>query len=101
MLIVLVEVKVKPEMVEQFKSATIANARESRKEAGIARFDVLQQNDDPSRFVLVEAYRNDQAPLAHKETAHYKQWRETVESMMAEPRRSVKFTNIDPADNEY
>jgi (4S)-4-hydroxy-5-phosphonooxypentane-2,3-dione isomerase len=95
MLIVHVHVKVKPEAIEPFKQATLANARASRQEPGIAQFDLLHQNDDPTRFLLVEAYRTADAPAAHKETQHYKTWRDTVEKMMAEPRQSVKFTNID------
>jgi quinol monooxygenase YgiN len=83
-----------------FRDATLANARESVKEPGIARFDVFQQQDDPARFVLVEAYRSSEAPAAHKQTAHYQVWRDTVESMMAEPRSSVKFSNVFPSDNE-
>jgi len=98
MLIVHVHVKVKPDFVEAFRKATVANAQASRKESGIARFDVLQQSDDPTRFVLVEAYRTAEAPAAHKETRHYKTWRDTVAEMMAEPRQSVKFTNMDPPD---
>ena len=101
MLVVVVNVKVKPGDVEAFKAATVMNAEASRKEAGIARFDFLQQSDDGTRFVLIEAYRNEGAPAAHKETSHYKQWRETVEGMMAEPRRSVKFSNISPNDSAY
>lgn len=101
MLIVLVNIKVKSGFVEEFKAATMINAEASRREPGIARFDLLQQNDDATRFVLVEAYRNNEAPAAHKETAHYKQWRETVEGMMAEPRQSVKFANISPGDSAY
>jgi len=83
-----------------FRDATLANARESLKEPGIARFDFFQQQDDPARFVLVEAYRSSEAPAAHKQTAHYQVWRDTVESMMAEPRSSVKFSNVFPSDNE-
>ena len=98
MLIVHVHVKVKPDTIDAFKNATLLNAQASRKEPGIARFDLLQQNDDPTRFLLVEAYRTADAPTAHKETQHYKTWRDTVEKMMAEPRQSVKFTNIDPPD---
>ncbi len=101
MLIVHVHVKVKPDFVEAFRKATVANAQASRKESGIARFDVLQQSDDPTRFVLVEAYRTAEAPAAHKETRHYKTWRDTVAEMMAEPRQSVKFTNMDPPDKHY
>lgn len=98
MLIVHVHVQVKPESIEAFKAATVANAQASRLEPGIARFDVLQQADDPHRFVLVEAYRTPEAPAAHKETAHYQAWRDAVADMMAEPRQSAKFQNVDPAD---
>src|SRR4249920_1168107 len=101
MLVVHVHVKVKPDHVDAFRTATIANARASRKVLGIARFDVLQQSDDPTRFVLSEAYRTPEAAAAHKETTHYATWRDTVAGMMAEPRQSVKFTNIDPPDAEY
>lgn len=96
MLIVHVFVQVKPGHEEDFAAATLANARESVKEPGIARFDVAQQADDPTVFVLVEAYRSDDAPAAHKETAHYKTWRETVEPWMAAPRSSVKYREIHP-----
>jgi len=101
MLIVLVQVKVKSANLDAFKAATIRNAQESRKEPGIARFDVLQQQDDPTRFTLVEGYRSADAPAAHKQTSHYQNWRETVESMMAEPRQSTKFGNLDPGDADY
>ncbi len=94
MLIVHVHSHVKPECVEAFKQTTIANARESLKEPGIARFDILQQQDDPTRFVLMEAYRTAEASAAHKQTKHYQVWREAVAPMMAEPRASVKFTNV-------
>src|SRR5437660_11301787 len=94
MLVVHVHVRVKPEFVEAFRETTIANARESVKEPGIARFDVVQQQDDPTRFVLVEAYRSADAPAAHKETRHYQVWRDTVADMMADTRSSVKFQNI-------
>ena len=98
MLVVHVQVHVKPECVEAFKQASIANARESLKEPGIARFDLVQQQDDPARFVLVEAYRTPEAPAAHKETRHYQTWRDAVAPMMAEPRSSVKFGNLFPED---
>src|ERR1041385_74680 len=101
MLVVHVHVRVKPECVEAFKTATLANARASVQEPGIARFDVVQQADDPTRFVLVEAYRTAAAPAAHKETAHYATWRDAVAPMMAEPRTSVKFTNVFPDDNDW
>jgi quinol monooxygenase YgiN len=96
MLIVHVHVKVKPEAVETFRQATIANATESIKEPGIARFEMMQQQDDPAKFVLVEAYRTVEATVAHKETRHYQVWRDTVAPMMAEPRFSVKYSNVFP-----
>jgi autoinducer 2-degrading protein len=96
--IVQVNVRVKPEFIEAFRSVTLENARHSLEEEGIARFDVLQQSDDPTRFVLLEAYRDDQAPLRHKETKHYQAWRDTVASMMAEPRASLRFNNLFPPD---
>ncbi len=101
MLIVHVHVHVKPDSVEAFKQATIENATESVKEAGVARFDVVQQSDDPTHFILVEAYRSADAPAKHKETLHYKRWRNAVESMMDEPRSSVKFSNVFPPDESW
>jgi autoinducer 2-degrading protein len=98
MLIVHVFVHVKPEYVEAFRAATVENARHSIQEPGIARFDVIQQRDDPERFVLVEVYRSDTAPARHKETAHYQKWRDTVAEMMAEPRSSVKYADVFPLD---
>ena len=96
MLIVHVRVHVKPEGVEAFREATLENARHSVREPGIARFDVIQQLDDPSRFVLVEVYRTPEDPARHKETAHYQKWRDAVADMMAEPRTSVKYANAYP-----
>ena len=101
MLIVHVHVKVKPDCIEAFKEATIENARQSLKEPGIARFDVVQQNDDPTRFVLVEAYRSVEATAAHKATAHYAAWRDRMESLMAEPRSSVKYSNVFPGEEGW
>jgi quinol monooxygenase YgiN len=98
MLVVHVHVKVKPERVEDFKRATVENATNSVREPGIARFDVGQQADDPTRFVLVEVYRAADDPARHKETAHYRKWKEAVEPMMAEPRTSVKLANVFPED---
>ncbi len=100
MLVVHVQVRVKPECVEAFKEVSLANARQSVKEPGIARFDVVQQEDDPTRFVLVEAYRDANAPGAHKQTAHYAAWRDAVASMMAEPRSSLKFRNLFPEESD-
>lgn len=98
MLVVHIQVHVKPECVEAFKTATFANARASLQEPGIARFDVVQQQDDPTRFVFVEVYRDASAASAHKETKHYPVWRDAVAPMMAEPRSSVKFNNLFPDD---
>jgi quinol monooxygenase YgiN len=98
MLIVHVHVHVKPEFVEAFREATIENARHSIREAGIARFDVVQQSDDPTRFVLVEVYRDQLAPAAHREAAHYAKWRDAVAPMMAEPRQRAAFSNVFPDD---
>ena len=94
MLIVHVHARVKPDCVEAFKQICLENARASVKEPGIARFDVEQQADDPTRFVLVEAYRTADAPAQHKATAHYAKWRDTVAPMMAEPRTSVKYSDV-------
>ena len=99
MIIVHVHVVVKPESVDAFKSASVLNAQASLQEPGIFRFDLIQEETDPTRFVLVEIYRSSEAQLAHKETAHYAVWRDTVAPMMAEPRKSVKFTNIYPDDS--
>ena len=101
MLVVHVHVHVKPECVGDFKRVSLANARESIKEPGIARFDVVQQQDDPTRLVLVEVYRDNQAPAVHKETKHYAIWRDAVASMMAEARNSVKFQNVFPEDQGW
>jgi quinol monooxygenase YgiN len=98
MIIVHVHVHVKPEFIEAFRKATLENARNSVREAGIARFDVIQQADDPARFVLVEVYRTAEAPAQHKNTAHYEAWRDAVAPMMAEPRASVKYSNAFPGD---
>ncbi len=101
MFIVHVHVHVKPESVAAFQEATLENARNSVQEPGIARFDVLQKLDDPTRFVLVEVYRTPEDPARHKETAHYQIWRETVAEMMAEPRHSLKYANLFPNDEGW
>ncbi len=98
MLIVHVHVHVKPESVEQFKQATIENAANSVNEPGIARFDVIQQADDPTRFVLVEVYRNGDAPARHKETPHYNAWAAKVTDLLAEPRTRATYGNVFPPD---
>ena len=101
MFVVHVYVHVKPQFVEAFKKATLENARNSVQEPGIARFDVVQQVDDPARFVLVEVYRTPEDPARHKETAHYQAWRDTVADMMAEPRTSTKFCSVFPDDTGW
>jgi (4S)-4-hydroxy-5-phosphonooxypentane-2,3-dione isomerase len=101
MLIVHVHVHVKPESIEAFRTASLENARKSVKEPGIARFDVLQQSDNPARFVLTEVYRTPEAPGQHKATAHYQVWRDTVAGMMAEPRSSVQFQNVFPEEEGW
>jgi (4S)-4-hydroxy-5-phosphonooxypentane-2,3-dione isomerase len=101
MFIVHVFVHVKEDQVKDFKVATVENARCSLQEPGIVRFDVVQQQDDPTRFVLVEMYRTPEDPAKHKETPHYKKWRDTVAEMMAEPRHSVKYWNVHPGDKEW
>ena len=101
MLVVHVHVKVKPDCIDAFKETTMENARQSIKEPGIARFDVVQQIDDPTRFVLVEVYRSVEATSAHKATAHYAAWRDRMESLMAEPRSSVKYSNVFPDEKGW
>jgi autoinducer 2-degrading protein len=99
--IVHVSIHVKAESLDAFREATIDNARHSREEPGVARFDVIQQAGDPCRFMLLEVYRSSEAVAAHKETAHYLRWRDTVADMMAEARSSVKFSNVFPPDDEW
>lgn len=101
MFIVHVQVHVKAESIDAFREASVENARHSVQEPGIARFDVIQQADDPSRFVLVEVYRDADAPAKHKETAHYAKWRDTVAEMMASPRTGIKYSNVFPADSGW
>lgn len=101
MIIVHVSVRVKSDCIEAFKAATVENARHSVREPGVARFDVIQQTDDPTRFVLVEVYRTDDAPARHKETAHYQTWRDAVAEMMAEPRAGIRYTNIFPDESGW
>jgi len=101
MLIVHVHVHVKADQVEAFRAASVENAKQSVKEPGVARFDVIQQLDDPTRFVLVEVYRAPSDPAKHKETDHYKKWRDAAESIMAEPRTSVKYANVFPDERGW
>ncbi|MBK8461281.1 MAG: antibiotic biosynthesis monooxygenase [Micropruina sp.] len=101
MLAVHVSVHVVADGVDAFRSASLENARQSVTEPGIARFDVLQQADDPTRFVLVEVYRDEAATLAHKQTPHYAAWRDAVADLMAEPRSAIRYTTQFPADDRW
>ena len=96
--IVHVDIHVRPEAVEAFRTATLENARHSVHEPGIARFDVLQAQDDPTRFRLVEVFRDAEAPARHRETAHYQAWAQAVEPLQAEPRSRNLYHNIFPDD---
>ncbi len=100
--IVYVSIHVKPDQIEDFISVTKENADKSTtNEPGIARFDVVQQKEDPTRFVLIEVYYTPEDAARHKETSHYNRWRENAEPMMAEPRSRVIYTNIFPSDSQY
>jgi (4S)-4-hydroxy-5-phosphonooxypentane-2,3-dione isomerase len=101
MYIVHVFIHVKPEFIDAFREATLDNALNSLREPGVARFDVLQNSEDPARFVLVEAYRQPSDADVHKQTAHYLRWRDTVADMMAEPRTSQKYVIIHPTDDLF
>lgn len=101
MLVVHVHIEVKENSIAEFIEATRVNCEKSLTETGIARFDLVQEVDDPSRFVLIEAYRSPEAPGAHKETAHYLTWRQTVEAMMKSPRKSIKFQSLAPTDHRW
>lgn len=101
MFIVHVFAHVKADKIDAFRAATLENARSSVAEPGVARFDVIQQQDDPARFVLVEVYRTPDDPAKHKETAHYQKWRDTVADMMAGPRSSIKYTNLFPDEKGW
>ena len=101
MYIVHVHIQVKPELIDPFKAACLDNASHSLQEPGVARFDVLQQADDPTHFVLVEVYRDAAAPAKHKETAHYNRWRELAEPMMSAPRTRAIYANLFPADEGW
>ncbi len=101
MFIVHVFVNVKKNRIEDFKKATMENARNSVKEPGVARFDVIQQQNDPSRFVLVEVYRTPDDPAKHKETTHYNTWRDTVTEMLAEERTRIIYDNVFPDENGW
>lgn len=99
--IVLVHIHVKPGGLEDFLFATRKNAEGSLKESGVVRFDMLQEQDDPCRFVLVEVYRQSEDAAKHKETSHYLTWRDRVAGLMAEPRRGIRYVNIMPDDRNW
>ena len=101
LLVVEVDVRVKAEFVEVFRTATIDNASHSAREPGIARFDFFQDRDEPTHFLLIEVYKTAAAPAAHKETAHYQRWRDAVAEMMAAPRSSRKYVNVFPGDGGF
>lgn len=101
MFIMIVNTQIKPDRIGAFREATIENARHSRLEPGIARFDALQQTDDPSRFVLYEVYRDFPSIAAHKETAHYQAWLKIVDDMFAEPRTRALYANVSPGDEGF
>jgi len=101
LVVVHVHARVKPDAVEAFRAASVENARASLKEPGVARFDVVQSTEDPTRFVLVEVYRTADAPAAHKATAHYARWRDAVADLMAEPRTAARYVNVAPADTDW
>jgi len=98
MFIVHVFIHVKPDAIEAFKTATLANVKKSLKEPGIARFDFIEQSDNPCRFVLVEVYRTSDDAGKHKETPHYTEWRDAVAPMMEESRTSTRYTNLAPGE---
>ena len=101
LIVVHVHAHVKPNAVEAFRAASIENSRESLREPGVARFDVVQSTEDPPRFVLVEVYKTADAPAAHKATAHYARWRDAVADLMAEPRTARKYVNVAPEDSGW
>lgn len=101
MQIIFVHINVKSEFMEEFKFETLINAKSSLLEKGVQRFDFFQEKDDPSKFLLIEVYKNNDAPLKHKETNHYLKWKSAVEKMMAEPRRGIKYENIYSGDKMW
>ncbi len=96
-----VYIHVKPDRLDDFQRATIENATASRQEPGCTRFDVMQQLDDPTRFVLEEAYRDEQSLAAHRETPHYHAWIDRVTDILAEPRTRTAYRNVHPGDDRF
>jgi quinol monooxygenase YgiN len=101
MVIQLVHIRVKPEALEAFTAATLDNVRNSRLEPGIAQFALVQQQDDPTKFVIIEAFKDEAAIEAHRQAAHYLRWRDTVPDMMAETRYAIKANSLDPEDGDW
>lgn len=99
--VALISIQVKPEAVEAFREASLENARNSRLEAGVVRFDVLQDKDDPTAFVLYEVYRTPEDPARHRETGHYQAWNAAVTDMLARPRTRAFYANVSPTDAEW
>jgi quinol monooxygenase YgiN len=99
--IVLVNIHVKPEVVDDFIQATTENARNSIQEPGIFRFDFIQQADDPTRFMLVEVYYKPDDQVKHRETSHYKAWKVLADEMITEPRVGIKYKNLYPAGQDW
>ena len=98
MIVTCVYINVKPDQVNSFIDATVANHHESVREPGNLRFDLIQRADDPCQFMIYEAYESEAAAADHKSTSHYLNWRDTVAEHMAEPRHGVKYNIIEPND---
>jgi (4S)-4-hydroxy-5-phosphonooxypentane-2,3-dione isomerase len=101
MLVAIINVHVKSDFIEGFKTASLDNASNSVKEPGVIRFDVYQQSDDPSRYTLVEIYKTDEDVTRHRETTHYVRWRDTVTAMMVEPRTRTTHRIVYPVESEW
>jgi autoinducer 2-degrading protein len=101
MIVVMVHINVKPDSIEEFKQASIINAQNSLQERGIARFDFIQQQDDPTKFLLIEVYAGEEDTGKHKQTEHYQAWRDTVAPMMAEPRKGIRYDVIHPEEKAW
>lgn len=99
--IVHVAIRVKAEYIEEFKKATMENSRCSLQEAGVARFDVLQQQEDPASFLLAEAYYTAEDQLRHRETEHFKKWKTVTGVMLAEQYTFIKYNNVCPDDKGW
>ena len=101
MMLMIVRLRVKPEHVEAFRNASIQNARHSAQEPGVARFDLIQDADDPTRFMFIEAFRSPEDHAKHRETDHYLTWRDTVADMTSEPRSATRYMSVFPADSAW